>query len=410
MAKDLTSDSAVIVNPKAQLTHLTPHVKWPVVRLLLWLFVISRAFFMEIGGLAYIYLPHAWIESPPGTLPPTGQLLYHVTFGLWAHWDGLWYLSIANFGYTNRPTATAFFPLYPFLIHIFGGGVIAGVLISLVSFSFTLWFLFRLTQLEFGPQIAWDTVLVLAFFPTAFYANAVYSEPLFMALAIGSLYFARTRRYFIAGPLAMAATLVSMYGLLLSAPFLLLLWKQEHHRIKPLWHTLWAPLGLAIYMVFLLIRFGDPLVFEHAQSNWGRHFEWIGGTLWVATIKAWKVLGQALNIHQLFATGMPSLDASNFYNWLFAIFLIAMFVLSLKYLPSYLWLYELLAIAVPFSYPATGNPLMSLPRLVMEAFPVFIALGLFINQSRLRRIIYFAIALPLGILFVSLFATAHWVA
>lgn len=63
MAKDLTSDSAVIVNPKAQLTHLTPHVKWPVVRLLLWLFVISRAFFMEIGGLAYIYLPHAWIES-----------------------------------------------------------------------------------------------------------------------------------------------------------------------------------------------------------------------------------------------------------------------------------------------------------------------------------------------------------
>ncbi len=410
MAKDPVSDTAVQVKQRAPLIHISQHLNWPTIRPLLWLFLISRAFFMEVGGLAYIYFPHAWVESPPGTLPPGGQLLYHVSFGLWSHWDGLWYLSIANQGYLNRPTATAFFPLYPWLIHLFGGGVISGVLISLGCFALTLWFLFHLTRLEFGHEVAWNTVLVLAFFPTAFYVNAVYSEPLFMVLAIGSLYFARTRRYLVAGPLAMAATLASMYGILISAPFLLLIWRQERHRLKPLFHVFWPPLGLGVYMIFLFIRFGDPFVFEHAQSNWARHFGWFGATLWSATIEAFKALNQAISPYRLFAPGVPQLAPSNFYNWLFALFLIAILIYSFKRLPAYLWVYELLAVMVPFSYPARNYALMSLPRLVMEAFPVFIALGLAIHQKPRRRRIYFLLALPLGVLFVSLFATAHWVA
>ncbi len=408
MAKDLTSESPALF--PVQTPSPTPRLKWPTVKHLFWLFVISRAFFMELGGLAYIYLPHAWVESPPNTLPPSGQLLYHVTFGLWAHWDGLWYLSIANMGYANRPTATAFFPLYPLGVHLLGGGVVGGVLLSLLCFAVTLWFLFRLTQYEFGDRIAWNAVLALAFFPTSFYANAVDSESLFMAAAIGSLYFARTRRYRIAGPLAMAATLVSMYGLLLAIPLLYLAWTQEGHRIRPLLYSLWAPLGLVLYMGFLLIRFGDPLVFEHAQSNWGRHFQWVGATLWAATVKAWQVAGQAFSLHTLFATGMPQLSASNFYNWIFALFLLIMLALSVKYLPAYLWIYEVLALLVPFSYPATGNPLMSLPRLVLEAFPTFITLGLVISRKPWHKTLYFIASLPLGILFVALYATAHWVA
>jgi hypothetical protein len=146
MAKDLTSQSPAFFPPDPRLPRTSTRLGWPTVKLLIWLFVISRAFFMEAGALAYIYLPHAWVEAPPGTLPPGGQLLYHATFGFWSHWDGLWYLSIAKAGYANRPTATAFFPLYPLSIHLLGGGVVAGVLISLASFFVTLWFLFRLVQ------------------------------------------------------------------------------------------------------------------------------------------------------------------------------------------------------------------------------------------------------------------------
>ena len=201
-----------------------------------------------------------------------------------------------------------------------------------------------------------------------------------------------------------------MNGLLLSAPLLFLIWRQEHHRWRPLVHVFWPPLGLGVYMTFLLIRFGDPLVFEHAQSNWARHFAWFGSTLWSATIEAFKAWEQALSFGHLFAQGVPHLGTSNFYNWVFALFLIAILVYSIWRLPLYLWVYELLAIMVPFSYPAVGYALMSLPRLVMEAFPVFIALGLAIHHKPWRRRLYFVFALPLGILFVSLFATAHWVA
>src|SRR5271154_2256954 len=37
-------------------------------------------------------------------------------YGVWDRFDTLWYLNIAAHGY-DRPAATVFFPLYPFLIH-----------------------------------------------------------------------------------------------------------------------------------------------------------------------------------------------------------------------------------------------------------------------------------------------------
>ncbi len=379
-------------------------------RSVVWIVVLSRLFFMEAASLAYLYLPHAWVEAPPGTLPPSGSLLYHATLGLWVHWDGLWYYSIANFGYAGRATATAFFPLYPLTLRLFQGSVIGGVVISLLAFIGAVWFLVKLVNMEFGPRAAWYAGLALAFFPTAFYTNAVYSESLFLVLAIGSLYYARNRKYWIAGPLAALTTLVSMYGILLAAPFAILLWQQEGLRWKKYLHLAWPPLGLSVYMGYLLTTFGDPLIFEHAQSNWGRHFAWIWTTLWTAATSASRFWLQALNPVVLFRVGMPSLGPSNFYNFVFALVAILLVVVTFKRLPFYLWVYMVLALLVPLSYPATGNPLMSMPRLLLEAFPLFIGLGVLMTQKRWIQWTYFVVALPLGLLFVSLFATAHWVA
>lgn len=379
-------------------------------RSIVWLIVLSRLFFMEIATLAYLYLPHAWVEAPPGTLPPTGSLAYRAILGLWVHWDGLWYYSIANFGYAGRATATAFFPLYPLAIRLFGSGVIGGLVVSWVSFAVAMWFLIRLVSQELGPRAAWFSGLAMAFFPTAFYANAVYSESLFLALALSTLYYARNRRYWIAGPLAALTTLVSMYGGILTIPLLILLWTQERPQWKKFLHALWPSAGLMVYMGFLVTKFGDPLVFEHAQSNWGRHFEWMWNTLWSGWIVAEHVWRSALNPVVLFQTGLPSLGPSNFYDLLFAVAAIVVAIFSVKRMPLYLWVYMVLALMVPLSYPAAGTPLMSMPRLILEAFPVFIGLGVLMQDHRWIRWVYFVVGLPIGILFVSLFATAHWVA
>ncbi|MDP8911803.1 MAG: hypothetical protein M3M94_07050, partial [Actinomycetota bacterium] len=73
-------------------------------------FVVSRAFFFVVGGLATRFLD----EARPATnvLEPPGIFHY------WAHWDGGWYSAIATRGYegSDPASSTAFFPLYPLLV------------------------------------------------------------------------------------------------------------------------------------------------------------------------------------------------------------------------------------------------------------------------------------------------------
>ncbi|MHB1612685.1 MAG: mannosyltransferase family protein [Sulfobacillus sp.] len=410
MAKEINAPSTTNVRTSSGVAHKVMPSSTIRIRSAVWLIVLSRLFFMEVGSLAYLYLPHAWVEAPPGTLPPTGSLVYRAVLGMWVHWDGLWYYSIANFGYAGRATATAFFPLYPLAMRILGGGVIGGLVASGLAFSVALWFLMKLTAEEFGPRAAWFAGLAMAFFPTAFYANAVYSESLFLALAVSALYYARKQRYWVAGPLAALTTLVSMYGILLAAPLFFLLWQHERPHWKRFLHALWPVAGLGAYMGFLITKFGDPLVFEHAQSNWGRHFDWVWNTLWSGWVQAFDVWRGAINPSVLFQTGMPSLGPSNAYDFLFAVVAILVAVVTVKRMPLYLWSYMVLALMVPLSYPAAGTPLMSMPRLVLESFPVFIGVGLIMSERPWVRWVYFGLGLPLGALFVSLFATAHWVA
>jgi hypothetical protein len=117
-----------------------------------------------------------------------------------------------------------------------------------------------------------------------------------------------------------------------------------------------------------------------------------------------------LSAHHLFAHGNPSLAPSNFFNFLFAVAAVVVAVLSFKHVPFYLWIYAAAALLVPFSYPAGSVPLMSMPRLVLEAFPLFIGLGSIMARVPWTRAVYFIMALPAGALLTALFATAHWVA
>ncbi|MCY0885730.1 MAG: mannosyltransferase family protein [Firmicutes bacterium] len=391
-------------------------VRLPVARPRSWqvlgLVLLVRILTMEVGSLAYIYLPHAWVESPPGTLPPQGSLLFRALVGLWTHWDGLWYLSIAQQGYAGRATATAFFPLYPLTIDLFGGTALSAVLAALVAAAAAYWILYRLASLEFGERVGWYTLLALAAFPTSFYLTAAYSESLFLALAAGSLYLARRRRYWPAGLAAALAGLVSTYGVLLVVPLAWVAWVQEGWRPRRYAFLALVPGGLLAYMAYLTPLFGDPLVFDHAQSNWGRHLAFFGVTLWRAAVHAWENLGQAISPGALFAPGSPSLGPSNVYNLLFALAVLGILIWATlrRRLPGYLLSYAWLALAVPLSYPAYGTPLMSMPRLALEVFPLFPALGLLLVRSRLARRVYFLSALPLAVLLITLYATAHWVA
>src|SRR3954470_15721698 len=155
-----------------------------------------------------------------------------------ARWDSVWYLTIADSGYGDSTARAAFFPLYPLLIRavgtVFGGShaalLIAAFLVSLAAFVAALVLLYRLTELELGRRLARPTLLLLAVFPAAVYFGAPYSESLFLLLAVGAFYSARTDRWAWAGACAGLASATRSAGLLLVLPLGLLWWSSRPRR------------------------------------------------------------------------------------------------------------------------------------------------------------------------------------
>jgi hypothetical protein len=183
-----------------------------------------------------------------------------------ARWDSAWYLVIAHYGY--RPelgvyTAPrdAFFPLYPLGLRLLSDlglqPVFAGVLFSLAAFALALYFIHRLTTLEFGArggpavapaapgaatppgathafgaasaaapaaagEVARLAVFLTAFAPMAFFFSAVYSESLYLALSVGVFWFARQGRWLRVGLLGALAAATRSTGVVLLVPALML--------------------------------------------------------------------------------------------------------------------------------------------------------------------------------------------
>src|SRR4051812_1203856 len=166
-------------------------------------FALSRVFFLLFGALAAAVVP--WSDPPASRIEqPSGDLAY------WARWDGVHYLYVAAHGYAAETIKqTAFFPLYPLAARLLtaplGDPVLAGLVVSLVSFAIALVLLYRVAEFEWGRAVARRAVLCLACFPSAFFFNATYSESLFLALSLGAVWAVRVRR-----DLVLACTLAAL--------------------------------------------------------------------------------------------------------------------------------------------------------------------------------------------------------
>jgi Gpi18-like mannosyltransferase len=378
------------------------------IALLIGLGALSRVLIFEVGALAFRFLPHAWVQNVPGYFVPAAGYWFQSLLGVWAHWDGYWYLSIATLGYDGRSVSTAFFPLYPMLVRAFGGTEISGILVSLLCFAGAAWLLFLLARRELGPDAAWYSLLVLMFFPSSFYFNAVYPEALVVLLSAASLYLVSLRRFGWAALIAGMASAASVDGLLLGLPLLIALW-QERRPWREWLSLLLVPLGLLSYMGYLFARFGNPLTFQAAQAHWGRSFAppWI--TFFQGIGDFFRNLAQ-FNWQHLFAGGEPAVAMSNVWNLVFAIIGIALLVVAIRRLRPALWSYALAVLIVPLFYPSTGVPLMSAPRFLLSAWPIFLAAGaLLAERPRWTRAVLWT-SILIGGFFVTLFATAHWVA
>ena len=380
---------------------------WPFV---LAVFVSSRVFFFAVGAIGHAYVGFA----QPGGSPrePPGFLDY------WAHWDGGWYAAIAEHGYFDK-ASTSFFPLYPILVrfanYLPGGTAFWGVAVSTACFLATLYFFYETAVELFGVRVAQAATLAFAFFPSAFFMNAVYSESVFLAATTGAVWALRVRRHFLLGCLfayfAMGARNV---GIFLFVP---LLWDLFRRRETPLREGALGLVGslggLVAYMLYLDKGLGDPLYFAVAQrETWGRAL-----TNPIHTMhKAWTtgVFGAryAFHPHAIFGNDgvEPAFKAADTFNLILFGVLVALLLLGILKLPPDLWLYSFLVILAPILTPSPLWALTSFNRYMLASFPLFFVLGWVLAKSRLLLGAWLLASAGFGVYLTLLFVTWRWVA
>ncbi|HEX5979732.1 MAG TPA: mannosyltransferase family protein [Thermoleophilaceae bacterium] len=339
-----------------------------------------------------------------------------------ARWDAAWYLRIAESGYGGSDVRAAFLPLYPLLVRAvaapFGASpgalLVAAYAVSLAAFLGALVLLHRLVSLELGRPLAQPALLLLAVFPAAVFFGAPYAESLFLLLAVGAFYAARTGRWAWAGAAAAGAAATRSAGVLLLLPLAMLWWTTLPRKPGNAAWLLLAPLGLAAYAAFLGLAEGDAWRFLDVQDAWSRE-------LTVPLAGAWDGLGAAADgARQLLsgqtevvyfdeAAGDPyRIAAINLMLFGSLVFALLACVGCLRRLPKAYGVWVAASLVLPLTFPVKPQPLMSLPRFLAVLFPIFMWLALWSEERRATARVAAVSALGLG-LFTAQFASWHWI-
>ncbi len=325
-------------------------------------------------------------------------------------WDSGFYLEIAEKGYffdqAKNLYNVAFFPLYPLLIKIFSfifqSRVISGIIISTLATFGACFFLYKLAKLELKDNnSALKSVFYFLIFPTAVFIASIYTESLFIFLAVACLYFARTKRFAIASCFGFFAAISRPIGIILFLVLILEYLEQINFKFKEikldiLW-TLLVPAGLSSYMIFLWIKFKDPLLFLKAQNAWDRK---IGFDFWGIWVDLKNHVHDIFYPSQNFAFSLRN----DFEFFFFITFLILSIIVFFRLRKSY-GLYCFLALLIPF---LTGS-LISMTRFTLVLFPVFILLAKFtIKREWLNYFIIMLFSMMLS-LFTIMLANWYWI-
>jgi hypothetical protein len=240
-------------------------------------------------------------------------------------------------------------------------------------------------------------MVYLSVFPTAFFLFAPFTESTFLALALGTLYCMRTRRYGVALILALLVGLTRPQGILLAIPlawevFLLV----RDHRLAP-GHRVRtgvaaaaavAPLvSFAAFVAYAELATGVS-TFEAERQHWG----YANAMPWDVLANAWRWMLDPAN------AGFADIQAMTGFHLVLIVAFVGLFLAGLRSLPVTYSLYVAPQLLVILGGgPAT--PLQSASRFMLAMFPIFVVLGRMGSRPWFHRIWLVASVLGLAILF-----------
>jgi hypothetical protein len=390
----------------------TKHPLWSHIKEAGWVFLLSRFVLLFITYFTANIFPNSKQNTVQDCVKNFTPCLT-----TWRYYDATAYTRIAYTGY-KLIKDTAFFPLWPALIRIFSfpfhpsmvTDYLVGVALSNICFFVALVLLSILVAKDFDTTTARRSLFLLAFAPFGLFFFAGYTESLFIMLSLVcflSLQQDRAWGWWIAGLAGLLASLTRSTGLFLGVPYLVFYlqrywfgrgrhdtsWLKKINALLPI---ALIPVGTLIFMVYLYITKGNPLIFSHEEDIiWGRHLAFPGTG--IITVLYY------MHVDRTF----PPIYI--LYLVLTLIGIIVM-ILGWRKLPLHYNLFTLVVMIFTLSYPLNKvDALTSMPRYILVLFPITISFALWSKNERLYQL-FLACAIPCFTLATMIFIRHYTIA
>jgi hypothetical protein len=329
---------------------------------------------------------------------------------LYARFDSGWYLAIVENGYgapppAGRPSAHAFFPLYPFLAKALRDaigleGFRAALLVSYLALFLALPLFLREAAGRLGEKDAWRALLFLLLWPTSFFLQAVYAESLFLLLALLAFRAARSggagQACFWGGLLGLTRASAVAVG---PALFLAALFAPEAAGRRP-WAKAAAagaaPVAAALGWIYGMgVFFGEPGLYFRSMEAWGRPSSSAAGVLaWFSRMIAAGKYGYWMRDPSLALDyGLTALVAT-----------VAVWLAVKRRWPDAAW--AGCAVGLPVTTGISGG----LPRFLLVVYPVYFALAEGSRGSPRARLAFWIVSGGLLLWAAARFVNWLWVA
>jgi hypothetical protein len=290
---------------------------------------------------------------------------------MFSTWDAQMHLHLSHEGYDQTLMSVNHQPLWPFLIRVFssftlGNHLIAGLILSNL-FSLMGFCLFhKLARDDGGERVANIALALLVAFPGALFFSFVYTESLFLCLAVVFIMSLKRSNYLAAAAAAFFLPLTRVIGVFCIFPFA---WHLYRNRGSPVnWFYCGSPvLGMLVYFLIMYFYTGDP-------------FSGIEGAQRYASAAS---LTRLFDLGQFFGDLFSPVRFSHtVLNSVFDRFWFLCFVLTVGFIwkiNSTYFVYSLFMGLVP----AMTSSFMSYTRYLVVVFPLFLAAAkLFANLKR----------------------------
>jgi Gpi18-like mannosyltransferase len=370
------------------------------VRTSLGAYIVGRAPVLIVGLWAVASFP---LTTGNGPWQEWQHSVSEPWLAILSRWDSRWYYYVALDGYSYDPTAqstVSFAPLLPALMwvgaHLVGrpnaeGYLAVGVVVANTALLALLGYLFVLTRRTWGSGAATRTLLCLLVFPTSFFLSAVYSESVFLVLAVAAFVHAEEERWWLVGLCGALAALARTYGVLIVFPLAYEYLARRGLRVRA--DLAWlapVPVAFAGWLGYLWIVTGSPFATAFDETLRGKQLmpPWQTWQLFFSQPPVWGLKSNHSLTDFWFAIGFGVLVGM---SWLLPRRALALYS-TLMYLPM-----------------ISTATLSSVSRYGLELFPVFIVLA-HLTRWRVVLAVYLTVSGALALYLTARFALGYWVA